>query len=147
MSHSRLNRDHFPPSMLSVVRGRFVFAAAILVLLAVAAFFFGRQWIAAYDEDHPVTFDCVISNAKASAVSTHSGRGVGSYTEQVDLHTSNCGHLVIRDGITSENSAAVASTFERGKRYRITLGEASLSLRAPLSVLGAVPEVRGWERG
>jgi hypothetical protein len=121
---------------------------AVLVLLAVVAFFFfGRQWIAAYDEDHPVTVDCVILNAKASAVSTHSGRGVGSYTEQVDLHTSNCGHLVIRDGITSENSAAVASTFETSKRYRITLGEASLSLRALLSVLGTVPEVRGWERG
>lgn len=123
-------------------------AAAVLVLLAVATFFFvGRQSIEEYDEDHRITFDCVISNAKASTVSTHSGRGVGSYTEQVDLHTSNCGHLVIRDGVTSENSAAVASTFERGKRYRITLGEASLSLRAPLSVLGAVPEVRGWERG
>ncbi|QCR44568.1 hypothetical protein C1N91_14600 [Curtobacterium sp. SGAir0471] len=130
------------------MRGRLVFTMAVLVLLAVVAFFFfGRQWIAAYDEDHPVTLDCVISNAKASAVSTHSGRGVGSYTDQVDLHTSNCGHLVIRDGITSENSDAVASTFERGKTYRITLGEASLALRAPLSVLGAVPEVRGWERG
>ena len=79
VSHSRLNGGHSSPSMLLVLRGRLVFAAAVPLILAVVAFFFGRQLIAAHDKDHPVTFDCVISNAKASAVSTHSGRGVGLY--------------------------------------------------------------------
>jgi hypothetical protein len=112
----------------------------------VAFFFFGRGWIASYDKEHPVALDCRISSAKASAVSTHSGRGIGSFTDQVEIQTSNCGHLVLRDGITSENSDEIAAKFQVGNTYRITLGEGSLILRPLLSILGTVPEVRGYKR-
>lgn len=112
----------------------------------VAFFFFGRGWIASYDKEHPVALQCRISSAKASAVSTHSGRGVESFTHQVDIQTSNCGHIVLGDGITSENSDEIAAGFQAGNTYRITLGEGSLNLRPLLSILGTVPEVRGYKR-
>jgi hypothetical protein len=147
VAHSRLPPGAAPAQRGSVLRGRIIFAVAIALILAVVAFFFfGRGWIASYDKEHPVALDCRILSSKASAVSTHSGRGIGSYTDQVDIQTANCGHLVLRDGITSENSDEIASKFRVGKTYRITLGEGSLNLRTLLSVLGTVPEVRGYKR-
>ncbi len=147
MSHSRLAFKGAPLKKGAVLRGRLIFTVAIVLMVAIVAFFFfGRGWIASYDKAHPVVLVCTISSAKASAVSTHSGRGIGSYTNQVDIQTANCGHLVIRDGVTSQNSDDIASAFSDGGKYRITLGEASLHLRGLLSVLGTVPEVRGYKR-
>ena len=147
MRHSRLAPGAAPARKGSVLRGRIIFVVAIALVLAVVLFFFfGRGWIASYDKEHPSALDCRISSAKASAVSTHSGRGVGSYTDQVDIQTSNCGHLVLRDGITSENSDESAARIRVGETYRITLGEGSLNLRPLLSLLGTVPEVRGYKR-
>jgi len=118
----------------------------MLVLASVIAFFlFGRGWIASYDAARPVWLTCTVESAKASAVSTHAGRGVGSYVDQVDLQTEDCGHLVLRAGISSQNSEEIADRFERGQKYRIKLGQASIKLRGLLSLLGTVPEIRGYQ--
>ncbi|WP_439692832.1 hypothetical protein ACRQ4B_00800 [Curtobacterium sp. SP.BCo] len=122
-----------------------IFVGVMLVLIFIVAFFsFGRGWIASYDEAHPVWLTCTIESSKASAASTHAGRGIGSYVDQVDLQTENCGHLVLRDGVSSQNSENIAARFKKDEKYRIQLGEASIRLRGLLSALGTVPEVRGY---
>jgi len=118
----------------------------MLILISIIAFFFfGRGWIASHDEAHPVWLTCTVESAKASAASTHAGRGIGSYVDQVDLQTGNCGHLVLREGVTSQNSEDIADRFKKGQEYRIKLGEASIRLRGLLSALGTVPEIRGYQ--
>jgi hypothetical protein len=125
--------------------GWLIFVGVMLVLTSVVAFFlFGRGWIASYDAAHPVWFTCTVASAKASAASTHSGRGVGSYVDQVDLQTENCGHLVLRERISSHSSAKIADRFEENQEYQIKLGEASIKLRGLLSALGSVPDIRGY---
>lgn len=70
---------------------------------------------------------------------------VGSFVDQVDLQTSDCGHLVLREGITERNGREIAKKFEKGRVYRIVLGDASLKLRPLLALLGTVPEIRGYQ--
>lgn len=146
MSHSTAMPRNGKTARISPAGGWSIFVGVMLVLTSVVAFFvFGRGWIAWYDEAHPVWLTCTIESAKVSAVSTHAGRGFGSYVDQVDLQTENCGHLVLRQGISSQNSENIAARFKEDQQYRILLGEASIRLRGLLSALGTVPEVRGYQ--
>ena len=125
----------------STARVLFVLSAAVIVLGSLF-FLAGPTVLRSYDDAHRVQLACVVAYAEPSTGSSRSAKGVGASTPQVVIESRECGKFVLREGVTTDNSRDVASSFKSGTTYELEVGDGSLTIRSLLGVL-ASPELLG----
>ena len=120
---------------------------AVAILIALAAIgitlVFGPFALRSYDKGHPSTLQCTVTSAEGAIGSFRSSRGAGGSFDQVEIVTENCGKLVLRQGVTSDNKAALAARIESRSEQVFTIGGASKSLRGVLQALNQSVIVMG----
>jgi len=122
-------------------------AQAIVILIALAAIgitlVFGPFALRFYDKGHPSTVQCTVSSAEGAIGSFSSPRGAGGSFDQVEILTENCGKLVLRQGVTANNKAALAADLESKSEQVFIIGEASKRLRGVFQALNQSVIVMG----
>lgn len=107
--------------------------------LTTLTMFPGLPVLIAYDDAHQEQVTCTITSAQGVTVSNRSLKGAGSSHPAVSLETTDCGHLTLSRGISSDNRDAVARRYDRAPGpYRLTVGGGGFWLRQHASV--PVPE-------
>jgi hypothetical protein len=121
------------------------FWVGIAVALAiVGVVFVGPAVISSYDADHRTTITCDVT-ASEGMMQSSSSRGIGGPIAQVVITTSDCGRLLLRDGVTRSNNEGIAARLSPPGEYRIEVGTASWNVRGLLHALRRDPTAYGFE--
>lgn len=121
------------------------FGAGVATLLClVGVLFVGPAVVRSSDAAHRTTITCHVTAAEGEVRSTHS-RGITRTTPQVVVSTSDCGELLVREGVTRTNTEQIATRFHPLGRYRIEVGAASWHIRHLLQAIRRDPLVYGFE--
>lgn len=81
---------------------------------------------------HVISVTCTVTGAHGDIGSSTSGKGIGPSFDQVAIMTKECGSLVLRRGVTTDNKDAIAARLEAGGSTRFEIGEASFRYREAL---------------
>ena len=120
-------------------------AIAILVVLAAIGItlVFGPFALRSYDKGHPSSVQCTVTSAQGTTGSFRSSRGAGGSFDQVVILTENCGKLVLRQGVTASNKAALAAQIAGKSEQVFIVGAASKRLRGVLQAVNQSVIVMG----
>lgn len=81
---------------------------------------------------HVNSVTCTVTGAYGDIGSSTPGKGIGPSFDQVAIMTKECGPLVLRRGVTTDNKDAIAARLEAGGSTRFEIGEASFRYREAL---------------
>ena len=110
----------------------------VFVVDAVFSLFIGPALLTNFDRSHRTEIRCRVDGADGRAASP-SNRGVGGSIPQVTIRTSDCGDLILREGVTRANSADLVKQLKRSSVFDIQVGEGSWKLRGVLDALHRDP--------
>jgi hypothetical protein len=115
-------------------RGHVLVISMLGAMALVTALILGGSWAwKAYDRAHVISVTCTVTGAEGETGSSTSGKGIGSSFDQVVIMTKECGPLVLRRGVTTDNKDAIAARLEAGGSTRFEIGEASFRHREALA--------------
>lgn len=119
---------------------------SLFIILAVIAggVFIGPATLNSYDDAHSIAIRCAVTSGDAQANSS-SYRGIGGSTPQVVIRTSDCGSLIIRQGVTRANRESIASELKPGT-YSIDVGAGSWKMRGLLGAINIDPTAYSFRR-
>jgi len=115
---------------------------AISTVVLLGGFVIGPSILENYDNSHPLEKSCKISSAIPETSSTVSRTGIGGSTDQIVIESSDCGKLLLRQGISERNRDEIALQFTEGDVHTFSIGEGSWTLRPFLKALRVSPEAR-----
>jgi hypothetical protein len=113
------------------------------MMVIVGVVFVGPAVVQSYDADHKTTITCQVTSAEGEMQST-SSRGIGGPIAQVVISTSDCGRLLLRDGVTRANNEQIAARLAPPGEYRIEVGTASWNIRGLLHAIRRDPSAFGF---
>jgi len=116
-----------------------ILVLVLVVVVPVLLFFIGPLALLAHDDGHRTTVQCDVQGSRVGTTSAKSLKGAGASGTQVVVTTSNCGLILLRDGITSANAEDVAKRLNPGRVAEFDLGDWTYELRGMLAVFGISP--------
>lgn len=108
-------------------RAWFLFISWLVVFtVSVGAFGVAPVVLASYDSSHRETLICRVDSAQAYSGRSSSRTGIGGEYAVVRVHTSSCGALEMRHGVTPRNVDVKAAELTAGETYVFSVGAGSL---------------------
>lgn len=114
---------------------RFYRALVLIVLIALVALV-GPFALCRIDAAHRVRIVCSVERAGPFSGGSVTRTGVGTSFSEIEITTSDCGKLLLRQGVTAENDSKVAAQLKIGGDYRFEVGQGAFALRSVLRLLG-----------
>lgn len=105
----------------------------------------GGMVMLGYDKNHHVPVECTVVGAEGGRTASGGGRGSVSLYEVV-IMTSDCGHLVMADGVSQANVDEIIDDLDQGGRFRLQFGAINKVMRPILDLTGTYPSVYGYEK-
>lgn len=116
----------------------------VVIVLPVLAFFVVPVSILSYDESHQIVRSCAVERAIVEDTSSKSLKGAGASGEQVVVHTSDCGTILLQRGINRQNAREVAKRLSAASSAQFRLGALTYQLRGLLGTVGIAPAAYGY---
>ncbi|MFJ3029773.1 hypothetical protein ACIPEQ_13100 [Curtobacterium sp. NPDC087080] len=117
------------------VGGRFYRALALIVVIALIALV-GPFALSRIDAAHRVQIICFVNAAEPLKGGSVTRTGLGTSFNEIEITTSDCGELLLREGVTADNASELAGQLKSGGNYRFETGEGSYAIRSVLRLIG-----------
>ena len=119
---------------------KFVGLLALFVGLPVLLFGVAPGVLSDWDDSHRVRVDCTVERAAPTTSSSRSLRGIGSTGVQIVVETSDCGDLLVREGVDRDTADVVAADLRPGRTYTFEVGQTAWALRGVTAFTNISPE-------
>lgn len=123
------------PGPAKRVGWRFYRALGLIVVIALVALV-GPFALSRIDAAHRVQIICSVEAAEPLRGGSVTRTGLGTSFDEIEITTSDCGKLLLRQGVTAENASKLAGQLKSGGNYRFEAGQGSYAIRSVLRLIG-----------
>lgn len=89
-----------------------------------------------YDTIHRLDVQCSATSATALTVSSVNRKGLGRSSVDIEITTSDCGRVLLRQADPGTSARKTARALDAGGQYVFRVGEGAYNLRSLLNAIG-----------
>ncbi|HAQ9610430.1 TPA: hypothetical protein IYE61_002922 [Enterococcus faecium] len=113
--------------------------------MGIALFVVGPIVLRNYDHSNRLSVGCEVTSATYGVRSSVSRVGAGSSRAQIEIVTTDCGTLLLREGVIEKNGPELAAALTPGTSYEFSVGKGSWAIRGFLNSIKKYPFTYGYE--